>query len=343
MPGVISRNLVIKLFACLSSRRTTHEKIRGPGEHWTVDSGVPGGRYAWRLADGGDHELDGAYCGCPRSDLATLLKRPETSRTGVYLLLGDDPESLGGTLAYIGEGDDVGTRLRQHARPEEQGGKDFWDRAIVLTSKDANLTKAHARYLESSFIEQAQHARRSRLTNGTSPLRLPLPEADVSDMEYFIAQAKIILPVLGVNILRAPAVADAALPGDVPGPPSGGSPVFELQLRKEGIRATAREMDEGTRLLLGGSGARSTWTGVQHAYKALHEKLVQEGALVPDQGGRLMRFAHDQVFASPSAAAAAVVGRTANGRHDWKVQGTGISYGSWQIQGIDQAAREASP
>ena len=76
-----------------------------------------------------------------------MLRREETSRTGVYVLLGDDPEALGQQLAYIGEGDEVRDRLAQHARSEEQGGKDFWDRAIVLTSKDANLTKAHARYL----------------------------------------------------------------------------------------------------------------------------------------------------------------------------------------------------
>ncbi len=92
------------------------------------------------------------------------------------------------------------------------------------------------------------------------------------------------------------------------------SPTFELQLRKEGIIATARELD-GEFTVLEGSKARSTWIGVQHAYKALHEKLVQEAALVPDNGCRTMRFAHDQVFASPSAAAAVVVGRTSNGRN----------------------------
>jgi hypothetical protein len=74
------------------------------------------------------------------SDLRTLLRRQESSRTGVYILLGDDPETLGGTLADIGEGDDVSQRLAQHARSEGQGGKDFWDRAVVLTNKDANLT-----------------------------------------------------------------------------------------------------------------------------------------------------------------------------------------------------------
>lgn len=56
-----------------------------------------------------------------------------------------------------------------------------------------------------------------------------------------------------------------------------------------------------------------------------------------------MRFARNQVFASPSAAAAVVVvGRTANGRHDWKIQGSGVSFGHWQAQGIDQSVREGS-
>ena len=213
--------------------------------------GTPGGLLTAEIMNWTGHIV-----AAPRSDLAALLRRPETSRTGVYLLLGDDPETFGGTVAYIGEGDDVGTRLRQHAR--EQGGKDFWERAIVLTSKDANLTKAHARYLESSFIALAQQARRSRLVNGTAPPLLPLPEADVSDMEYFIAQVKIILPVLGVNILRAPATAGVTAPSAEPEPASLASPTFELHLKKEGITATAREID-GEFTVLEGSGARSTW------------------------------------------------------------------------------------
>jgi len=62
----------------------------------------------------------------------------------------------------------------------------------------------------------------------------------------------------------------------------------------------------------------------------------------PEQDGAAMRFARDQVFASPSAAAAVVVGRTANGRNDWKIQGSGTSFGSWQAQGIDQAFSDGS-
>ena len=298
--------------------------------------GTPGGLLTAEIMNWTGHVV-----AAPRSDLAGLLKRPEASRTGIYLLLGDDPDSLGGSLAYIGEGDDVGKRLYQHARAEDQGGKDFWDRAILLTSKDANLTKAHARYLESRFITLASQARRSRLINGTAPSPLPLPEADVSDMEYFITQAKIILPVLGVNILRSAATAGNGAAETASGPSPASSPVFALHVKKDGITARAKEID-GEFTVLEGSCARASWTGSQHTYKALHNKLSCDGALVPEPGGATVRFARDQVFASPSAAAAVITGRQANGRVEWKAEGSGISFGSWQERGIDQAAAEIS-
>lgn len=127
-----------------------------------------------------------------RSGLGELLKREEASRTGVYLLMGDDPDSLGGQKVYVGEGDDVSSRLRQH-----ESGKDFWERVVVLTNKDANLTKAHGRYLEARLLEMAHAAKRSHVTNGTmgtKAVETRLPEADRSDMEHYLAQAQIVLP-----------------------------------------------------------------------------------------------------------------------------------------------------
>jgi hypothetical protein len=47
-----------------------------------------------------------------------------------------------------------------------------------------------------------------------------------------------------------------------------------------------------------------------------------------------MRFVRDQVFARPSVAAAVITGRQANGRVDWRIQGSGISFGSWQDRGM---------
>lgn len=281
----------------------------------------------------------GHVVAAPRSDLAALLKRSEATRTGIYILLGDDPSSLGGQMAYIGEGDDVSKRLYQHARSEDQNGKDFWDRAIVLTSKDTNLTKAHARYLESRFITLALRASRARLTNGTTPPPIVLPEGDVSDMEYFIEQAKIVLPVLGVNLFRSPTTTTTVPHTEVAGTRTD-SPVFEMTLKKSGITATAQEVD-GEFTVIEGSSARLTWTGAEgHSYTSLRAKLEQDGTLVPTPDGAAMQFTRNHVFASPSAAAAIVAGRSANGRTEWLVQGARRTYGQWETEGVEEAMKQ---
>jgi hypothetical protein len=289
--------------------------------------GTPGGLLTAEIMNWTGHVV-----AAPRSDLSALRKRDEAARTGVYVLLGDAPNALGSTMAYIGEGDDVGERLAQHAKPEELGGKDFWDRAIVLSSKDANLTKAHARYLESRFIDIAKSAGRSELQNHAFPPPPPLPEADVSDMEYFIAQAQIILPVLSVNIFRVTTRTSTSVVTAAAGPAPTVSPVFVLQLVREGITARAVEID-GEFTVLKDSQARAKWTGGDHSYKGLHAWLIEEGILVPALPGRSLRFARDFVFSSPSAAGAAVTGRQTNGRTDWKMEKSGLSFGEWQARG----------
>ena len=47
----------------------------------------------------------------PRTQLSEALARTEASYAGVYLLLGDQN---GEPLAYVGEGEDIGARIRQH-------------------------------------------------------------------------------------------------------------------------------------------------------------------------------------------------------------------------------------
>lgn len=293
--------------------------------------GTPGGLVTAEMGNWTGHAI-----AAPRSDLGVLLKRAEASRTGIYVLLGDDPESPGSALAYVGEGDDVGKRIAAHGRPEESGGKDFWDRVVLLTSKDANLTKAHARYLESRFISIAASARRARLVNGTAPQPIALPEADTSDMEFFVEQAKIVLPVLGVNLLRTTAAPPAvASPGLAP--ESVSSPVFTLTV--VGANATAQEVD-GEFVVRLGSLARPKWTGARRSYEKLRRQLEDDGTLVPTHDAEHREFTRDVVFASPSAAASVALGRNSNGRLEWKISGTSTTYGQWQNSWIDQAEGE---
>lgn len=104
----------------------------------------------------------------PRTKLTELVQRPECGRTGIYFLVGPDLEGSPRPQVYIGESDDVGTRLKQHNRPEDKGGKDFWEKVCLVTSKDQNLTKAHVKYLESLLIQSAGELGRCKLANGTA-------------------------------------------------------------------------------------------------------------------------------------------------------------------------------
>lgn len=272
----------------------------------------------------------GQITSAPREDLGELVKRPDAERTGVYVLLGDDPRSPGKTRAYIGEADVVANRLQYHARPETKGGKDFWERALTLTSKDANLTKAHARYLEARLISMARDARRVSLENGTAPELPRLPEADKSDMEDYIRQANIVLPVLGVDMFRPtrPPARDASPTNDSAVHQADSSPVFEISSAKYGIWAKA-QMVEGEFIVFEGSTVRPAWAGIDGGYKVLRGNLEAEGAIAVSASGMDAKVTKDIVFKSPSAAAAVVLGRSANGRQEWKLIESNMSYADW--------------
>ena len=277
----------------------------------------------------------GKIVSAPRFDLAQLLAREEATRTGAYLLIGDDPHAVGGQRCYIGEADVIGSRLREHAGGR---GKDFWDRAVLITSTDANLTKAHGRYLESRLISIARSAGRATVENGTAPPPPPLPEADVSDMDYFIEQLHIILPVLGINMLRSRATALVA--ATAPMAPSTNSPVFNLAVPKAGISASAQAVDGEFTVLAGSrvaSGVRASQgyakstAAAYAAYEALHGKLRGDGSI--DTAVVPAVVTRDIVFGSASTAGAVVTGRSCNGRQSW-VATDGTTYGAWEQRGL---------
>lgn len=275
----------------------------------------------------------------PRSKLSELVQRPECGRTGVYFLVGPDPEGGARPQVYIGESDDVGARLQSHNRPEDKGGKDFWEKVCLVTSKDQNLTKAHVKYLESMLIRNAAEVGRCTLTNGTAHDYGSLPEADRADMASFVDQIRMVLPVLGLDFLRSAAPRPAASGAAQGAEPE--SPVFRLELPKHGLVARGREYD-GEFFVLKGSSARSEWNGINGGYKTLFNQLCNDGVLVADGDGRRL-FTQDRAFSSPSAAAAVVCGRSANGRVEWRVEATGETYADRQDREVRAAQQQAEP
>ena len=112
-------------------------------------------------------------------------------------------------------------------------------------------------------------------------------------------------------------------------------------LAREGVSARAQEID-GEFTVKKASVARAEWIGVKASYLSLRERLVAEGVLAPLDGVKGMVFTRDQVFASPSAAAAVVLGRASNGRVEWKVAGRPTTYAAWQAEQLESSKVEPS-
>lgn len=287
--------------------------------------GTPGGLTTAEITNWTGHVLAAS-----RSDLADLLRRDEAQRTGVYFLLGDDEQAAGGTRCYIGEADVVSERLKYHQRDKE-----FWDRVVLVTSKDTNLTKSHGRYLESKLITLASLANRVALDNKDRPPVPRLPEADASDMDFFLTQLQIVLPVLGVNAIRTrPQKVSVPEPSD-----TSESPVFRIRHPRFGVDAKAQQID-GEFTMLTGSAVVPSWHNVGKAettvkayasYRAQHVRLINDGAI--DVTGTTGRLTRDVVFSSPSAAGAIALGRSCNGRREW-VAGS-ETFGDWESRGIE--------
>ncbi|MDO3378116.1 GIY-YIG nuclease family protein [Geoalkalibacter halelectricus] len=266
----------------------------------------------------------------PRSQLADLAKRDEVRRTGVYLLVGPDPDRPSRDRVYIGEGDSVLKRLIDH---DKDASKEFWTRTVVVISKDENLTKSHGRYLESRLIEKATAAGRAHLANGTQPPTPSLPEPDVADMEFFLDQVQMILPVLGFGVLQPK-------PSEEPGTEAEASPRFVLST----IGAKATAIEAGAEfVVLQGSTARREGTASWDSYRALRDQLVADGKLAPSDAPDFYVFTEDVAFSSPSAAGTVVAARNTNGRESWVIEGTRTSYAQWQAQKIDRAAQSVAP
>jgi len=314
-----------------ANRRTTGKNIR----IYLVD-GSPTGILTAEIINWVGHVL---YA--PRARIADLLKRDELDRTGAYLLIGPDIDEPSQTLVYVGESDNVGTRLSQHAKDLT---KQFWEYACVITSKDQHLTKAHVRYLECRLIQIIAQEGRVRLANGTAPDFGLLPEGDIADMEYFLAQLQVLLPVLGLAFARTTPRPSGNRDSDVarieapqqataqvsPTRLLGQSPEFQLTDRKSGISARAVEID-GEMVVLAGSQARvEEQQSLGLSVRSMRQQLLGANKLVESKTPGILQFMEDVAFSSPSAAAQAIMGTSRNGRTDWVIPDTGQSYAEWQ-------------
>jgi len=233
----------------------------------------------------------------PRNKLADVKKRDEVNNIGVYLLFGysnENPEEL---KIYIGEADNLYKRLAQHAKSDE---KDFWNEAIAFSSKDDNLTKGHIKYLEYRLINILGKNKNYDLINNLNPSKPKLSEMDEDEMEMFLDNMKILIPVLGYKLFVSKNKSKAK------------KSFYKLKI--SGIKAKGDRTDNGFIVYKNSQIKDSIANSLSEGYKAIRKMLIEKNIIDEDK----KIFIEDYEFSSPSAAAAIIMGYPMNGRTAWK-------------------------
>jgi len=239
----------------------------------------------------------GKAIACSRKELDELSKREESSRPGVYFLIGNDIET-GEPSAYVGEAEEVAKRLKQHL------SKEFWNQVVAFVSKDENLTKAHIKYLEGKLIEIGISAAQGVIQNNQGS-GARLPESDQAEMDIFLDRILKLLPVMGTTLFSIPIVSKKAIDD-------------RLICTIKGLTAYGNRTDAGFIVY------KNSEAVLEHRKSAVRsrvrrEQLIDKGVLI--QQGKHLIFSRDYEFTSPSLAAGAIRGGASNGLTSWKTKG----------------------
>jgi len=237
----------------------------------------------------------------PRTLYSQIRNREEFKSPGVYLLIGKDINEDVDTL-YIGEGDPVGPRLEQHNHTI-----DFWTKAVFFVSSTRKLNKAHVQYLEAQLIKIARAANRIPLKNRNNPSEPTLDEAEYADIGIFLHHLLELLPVLGIQAFD-----------QIPNQPPNGTDQL-LTCKGRGVSAKGYDTTQGFIVQTGSYAAGDEIPLLQTRYphvSKLRANLLENGILLLE--GNKMRFTKNYPFNSPSLASAVILGRSSNGRTDWK-------------------------
>jgi hypothetical protein len=233
----------------------------------------------------------------PRNKLIEVGLREEVRKYGIYFLFGYSEEKAK-PIAYIGETEDCFERIKSHNK-----NKDFWNYAIVISSKSNTFTKSHVKFLEYLCIKNANEIGRYDTENLATPAKPYITESMEADLMDNFDTIKILLATLGYPIfeeLKKSSVKKKEI----------------LYCKGKDAKAEGDMVDDGF-VVFKGSIANLDETNTAGSWvTGLRSKLIDSKILVKEN--QVFVFVEDFLFGSPSAAAAAVLGRRANGWIEWK-------------------------
>ena len=229
----------------------------------------------------------------PRSKLGEAAKRDELNSGGVYLLFGSEESK---PQVYIGEAENCLSRLKQHNK-----SKDFWSHAVAFISKTHNFTKTHIKFLEWLCCEVATKANRYSLENSNSPSKPHISESVEADLYDNFETIQILTSTLGYPVfdeIKKPKTKEVIVC-------KGKDAYAEGEYTEDGII-----IFENAKCNLIESKTAGSWI------IGMRNDLKESGVLIEKDG--VLVFTKNHIFSSPSASAAVVLARRANGWIEWK-------------------------
>jgi len=237
----------------------------------------------------------------PRVLLPNFLKMPESEQVAVYFLTGESEDGEEKRV-YIGQTGDLRARLVKHNKEKE-----FWERALVLISRTNSLTQTHALFLEWHCLQSIRSAGRFIDENGNGGSRPHTPAPMEADCHEIFDTGRALLATLGYPLFDSVAKSSSSQ--------SGAEEIFLC--KASGIDARGRYTSEGFVVLAGSTGRKESVTSILGTSDhQMRLKLIDAGILKIE--GDTILVTKDHLFRSPSTAAVALLGRTANGWKEWK-------------------------
>lgn len=239
----------------------------------------------------------------PRSLLPEFLKMPESGQVALYFLV-SAAEDGSEQKVYIGQTGDLRTRLGAHNKE-----KDFWQRVLVLISRTNSITQTHALFLEWYCLQVTRAAGRFADENGTGGSRPHTPAPLEADCMELFETGRVLLSTLGYPVFDPVAKSQSMAQAEE---------VFFC--KGSGSNGRGLYTQEGFVVLKGSTGRKENVPSIIGTpSERLRVRLAASG--VTREEGDGIVFAKDHLFNSPSSAAIALMGRTANGWLEWKTQG----------------------
>ena len=258
-----------------------------------IFDGNPNGRIMCELSN-----WNGRVYKVSRNDLNEFANRADSEFTGVYFLFGKDEDN--NDTVYVGEAEKMLVRLKQHLKDHN-----YWNDCVVVISKDNILNKAHVKFLENKFYNLANDANRATIINSTVPTCSSISEFDESMLEEFIENAKLLVNTLGYKVFDKIDVSVIETNEEKQN-------VFFIKATR-GADAKGLLVSDGLIVAKGSKVATDTVPSMPISLIDLRNKLIHKGIIDQDY-----KFVSDYLFTSPSLAASVVMGRSANGRTEWK-------------------------